>query len=85
MIPTNPTSIAATLPSDVLAQAFQDRIGVDLFTTSAVANHIGRSNERVGQMIRSGALPGIHITLNGRGAYLVRAEDVATLTETAVA
>ena len=76
MIHTHASSIAATLPSDVLAAAFVERIGDDLLTVGQAARRLDRTPERVGQVIRSKELPAIRIDLNGRGAYLIRNEDV---------
>ena len=70
-------SIAHTLPTDALAAAFMDRIGDDLIPVKEAARRAGRTPERVGQMIRDDRLPAIHITLNGRGAYLIRQADLA--------
>lgn len=73
---THPASIAAGLPAHVIAAEFVSRIGGDLLTVPQVAEAMGRTSERIGQVIRAGGLPGIHVTLSGRGAYLVRREDV---------
>jgi|TARA_Y100000034_G_scaffold122165_1_gene167292 hypothetical protein len=74
---TSAHSIAHTLPTDALAAAFIDRIGDDLLPVKEAARRAGRTPERLGQIIRDDRLPAIHITLNGRGAYLVRQADLA--------
>jgi len=70
-------SVAAGLPTDALASAFLSRIGTDLLPVSEVATRLDRTPERVGQMIRADLIPAIHVSLNGRGAYLVCASDLA--------
>jgi hypothetical protein len=70
-------SIASGLPTDALVAAFTDRIGVDLLPVSDAASIARRTPERIGQVIRSHILPAIHISLSGRGAYLIRASDLA--------
>lgn len=70
-------SVASSLPTDALVQAFQDRIGEDLLPVSDAASIAQRTPERIGQAIRADTLPAIHISLSGRGAYLVRACDLA--------
>ena len=76
LIHTHASSIAATLPVGVLADEFMRRIGSELLTVREAADKAQKTPERVGQVIRSKELPAIHIDLNGRGAYLIRNEDV---------